>query len=553
MKIQLNKATVICASVFFTATMISSCNKNSESFSNENNTSVSPTGNDNVIRIIEELENPYSVSNMRKAYASLQQEGLLKASMEIEPTHLYVRFLPKDSIENEILLTDTSLTLFPYPLDCKLTEGNVFIDQTLKGGTQFIWLYTKVPVGYVSPISGYEIIEELFLLANDSNNDTQLKSMSISFLDWDLLENRSLQLTGNVNENLEQAQLKASKFYPSATIRVYDDVLNKQIPVPGVKVRARNWFNWETAITNEQGYAKMSDNFKNTDYSIAWENSEWDIRDGALFQAIYKGPNESKNSHWAFDIPKSKKETFAHAHVTRACYAMLRKNAEGLGTSSDERTRLAMKDVLPLKIAVRDKNGTGINYGNNWLGFLPEIQIYIKENGNDKLSDVLFATTVHEITHSLHIHEFAFGLAQFAFVDKIIRESWPDAVEWKVTTAEYARLGFTGWGDKHPLLGQEWGLLRTDYSKGSENDMAYSPLFIDLMDSFNQRGKDFNLSKYEYPNDNVSGFTPTELRNILKKVYNLKDLKQQVKALRSDQTIKNNIDILFATYEKYKK
>lgn len=49
---------------------------------------------------------------------------------------------------------------------------------------------------------------------------------------------------------------------------------------------------------------------------------------------------------------------------------------------------------------------------------------------------------------------------------------------------------------------------------------------------------------------NISGFTSAELRSIVKKVYNLEDLKEKVKALRSDRVIKNNIDILFETYEK---
>ncbi len=447
---------------------------------------------------------------MQKAYESLQQEGLLRSGVVIEPTHLYVRFLPQDSTENEILLSDTSLILFPYPLDCELTEGNVFIDPALKGRTQFTWLYTKVPVDYASPISGYEIIDRLCLF-EEEDDDTQLRSTSVSFSDWDLLENRSLQLTGNaVDKYPEQPQLRASKFYPTATIRVYDDKLKTYIPVPRVKVRARNWFNWESAMTNEQGYAKIPDKFRKVDYSIEWEDKYWDIRDGVLLQATYKGPSDTKKSHWAFDIGTDKKLTYTCAHVTRACYAMLRKNAEGMGPTVSQR------GILPLKIAVRDKNGTGINYGNNWLGFLPEIQIYMKYNDVYKNSDVLFATTVHEIAHSLHIHEFAFGLAQFAFVDKIIRESWPDAVEWKVTTAEYARLGYTDWDETNSsLLGQKWALLRTNYSKGTKNDMEYSPLFIDLMDSYNQRNNpDYNHSSHEYPNDNVSGFTPTELRNI---------------------------------------
>lgn len=80
----------------------------------------------------------------------------MKAALNIEATHLYVRFLPKDSVELKTLIRDTTLTLFPFPLDYELTEGERYIDSTLIGN-DFTWLYTRVPIGYISnkPIRGY--------------------------------------------------------------------------------------------------------------------------------------------------------------------------------------------------------------------------------------------------------------------------------------------------------------------------------------------------------------------------------------------------------------
>ncbi len=57
---------------------------------------------------------------------------------------------------------------------------------------------------------------------------------------------------------------------------------------------------------------------------------------------------------------------------------------------------------------------------------------------------------------------------------------------------------------------------------------------------------------YEFPDDNVTGFTIAELRGVLRKTFSLADLKKNVKALRTDPTILSNIDKLFETYEKAK-
>ena len=54
------------------------------------------------------LENPYTTENMRDAYTALYPT---KAREEIETSHLYVRFLPADADEFD-LLTDSGLDMY---------------------------------------------------------------------------------------------------------------------------------------------------------------------------------------------------------------------------------------------------------------------------------------------------------------------------------------------------------------------------------------------------------------------------------------------------------
>lgn len=83
---------------------------------------------DKLIGLGRKLENPYTVSVMKKAYenlkANIKTSGFSKLSSEltIATTDYYVRFLPKDEEEKAILQDKDELTLFDMPLDYELEE-----------------------------------------------------------------------------------------------------------------------------------------------------------------------------------------------------------------------------------------------------------------------------------------------------------------------------------------------------------------------------------------------------------------------------------------------
>jgi hypothetical protein len=78
-----------------------------------------------------------------------------------------------------------------------------------------------------------------------------------------------------------------------------------------------------------------------------------------------------------------------------------------------------------------------------------------------------------------------------------VKESWASAVGWYLTLQEYERLGvsacnFTIMDNKYDM--QEW----PNFKKIS---LIYSPLFIDMIDDYNQ----WYIDKTR-PNDEVSGY-----------------------------------------------
>ena len=103
-----------------------SCQVNDEILTlNEENTN--QTQIEGMIKLGKKLENPYSVENMQRALNNLKKVNInaktTTSRLNIETTHLYVRFLPKNEEELSILKRDSTLVLYDYPLDYEIEEN----------------------------------------------------------------------------------------------------------------------------------------------------------------------------------------------------------------------------------------------------------------------------------------------------------------------------------------------------------------------------------------------------------------------------------------------
>ena len=100
--------------------------------------------------------NPYSLSVMQSVYDNYSLE-----QVELEPTDLYVRFMPQDSTQFHFLLYESGLELFDYPLDVDLTDAEIDSLETAETEYSFNWLYTTVKPDYDFPAEmTYEILDE---------------------------------------------------------------------------------------------------------------------------------------------------------------------------------------------------------------------------------------------------------------------------------------------------------------------------------------------------------------------------------------------------------
>lgn len=204
------------------------------------------------------LANPYALDVMQSIYEENASPVIL------EPTDLYVRFLPKDSVQLNSLYCDYNLELFDYPLDIEIPEDAIYMDPTIPEG-DFTWLYTTVSPNFVFPKGiTYEIIEECYIPEEDETIVVTRAGTAIN------VEKEAFRKLGyTIDEEPETRAIRR----PSGTICVYDDVSTSYTPVKGVKIRCHTIVKWSTTYTNENGDYIMDSKFVvGPHYAVVFDN-----------------------------------------------------------------------------------------------------------------------------------------------------------------------------------------------------------------------------------------------------------------------------------------
>lgn len=291
----------------------------------------------------EQKENPFSLENMKIALDTLKKivnesdQSALKAKavdeIELKTTNLYVRFLPQDSTQYKQLKSDTTLTLFDFPLDYEIKQsGDYYQDPTLTA--PFTWYYTTVKPGYVPPTGiKYEVLQELFIAENSEyyseepisglesvrQSAKRVNSESIDHNIFNALYAISFKLTGNEKElkqDTTTTSIKSSTngksgimkvtipnctrytikvgwwkvswtscdpyYYPDGNIKV--NTPNGDVGLKGAKVRMWRWFTSAETRTDANGYYYCSERF----------NSLW-IGNKINYSIVFVGQNKSNS------------------------------------------------------------------------------------------------------------------------------------------------------------------------------------------------------------------------------------------------------------------
>jgi len=554
----------------------------------------------------EKLENPFSVSNMQTALDSLKLKNSQynNSDFEVETTHLYIRFKPKDEQELNVLESDSILVLYSFPLDREIPEGLTSYHDSRIPKDNPTFQYCAVPLSYDFPHDiKVKTLEELYL----PEEDQRISARSSANLLYDL-EREAFRITGNTfeAEKRPDASKRVAGVVARGKIRVWNDVIGTTsttartfshyecfdcntgqivscdnlgltpitiegeepsticeravytyfstprdgsfISIEGVKVRARRWFTIKSTTTNVDGSFTINHSFNGgVNYTIVWESPYWDIRDGNLTQAFYNGPSNS-SAEWNLNIGGGKSMRYATIH--RACYRYTYEDVDGL-------SRPVLRPGYKVKINYNDGEGTGVNWRQGWQqvdfgsGLLPNIKIWGK-NENTGLyhaTNELFSTVIHELAHTTHINEM-FGNIDFGQVSEIISESWADAVEWYLTRKDYVKRGET---DYDLPTNTVFRSVNSDNKQWWDVNFSheYTPLFIDLIDDYNQATQfEPNLpTDNSKPNENITGYWMQTIEDVvLKDAYGLTSLRNELKRHKPGGVTDAQIDDYMARY-----
>lgn len=544
-------------------------------------TTIIPIAGDN-ITLGTRLLNPYSVTNMRRAYDNISNE-LIDAGIErddITTTHFYVRFKPNSEEElRSIKNSYADFAIYEYPLDYELNGRVSYHDPEIPDSLptyQYASIDSLSWETIARPVNiEYEILERLFI--PDEDVDTILTVQSCGTTSYndaiEALVNESFLLTGNVEDNdMQENGIMASNdtWFPSGRITAYDDIANGQIPLQGVKVRARKWFTTKTATTDANGYFNINYGFKGkVNYSIVWEGPLWDIRDGVILQAYYNGPK--KQGAWNLEITDDGNKSIRYSAIHRAVYRMKLGDTYGISRINDSYTT---------KICYKHVSGVDMN-GIYWLeigcDILPDIVIYGKD-GDDNLRTIhqIISTTYHELGHASH---FTNARNKFIFSNLPLIESWASFVGYYLVWCEYQDLGYTygpfstgsyvvengGYLYAVPYCIPDNSINRQLTEVKANED--YLPIFIDMYDKDNQWSLydyytnfiDYYLSRNLLPKDYIRSIPANILENFVFNSSNLSQIKTKLMYFCWGNTTEinevynltiDNINLMFDLYEE---
>ncbi len=468
---------------------------------------------DGFVVLGEKINDPYAISNMKAAYSNLKSAGEDAPVEEIQPNKKYLRFLPKDEVEWDLLKSDTSIVLYDFPLDYEIEVYGTYYHDPELPDTTITWQYCVVPIDKEIPNIQHELLYEVFIPNFDTLElDTTLKSASIADNFYEKLVYESYKLTGNIKEtdNILKSTnglFKPKRWHPSGTITVQDDVLGS-IPLEGANVHARWATHMEDCNTNSLGQFSMGGFIYKVNYSIKWDRYEFGIREEDWGQAWYNGPKQK--GAWNLHISSGKSLRYATIH--RAAYQYYYGNTGGI-KRPPRNSWYKRKLIIGYyhRKAKKEINGDANPYWPSWYTW-PDLRIFGENSLGWRNTRDIYATTIHEIAHASHWD--LSGKTTFIATKTIVAESWARGVQWHLT-----RMIYSGY--------------QPPYSFGD-----YTGIVQDMIDGIS------STTSY----DQVSGYTMNQIEQAVKGAKTWDDWKNNIKNKYSNGT-ENQLDNLFIHWD----
>lgn len=352
------------------------------------------------------LENPYKTINISKAMASVYPT---KSRIPVETTDYYVRFLPADDTQFA-RLEALDLELSDHPVDYEIVrDGDWYHDPTLPEES-ITWQYALVPKDFDFPDGiRYEILDECFLHEHSA-------STKAADVDWDAVERRSYELSGNGDMLLPQTRAGDASV-PSGRISIIDPDYagGKPVGVSGVRVVCNSFIRFDSAYTDRDGYYSMKKSYSSKiKYRLMFKNEKgFSIGFNFIIVPASMSTLGSADPSGVSMTVTSDSETklYTRCVVNNAAYdymTLCGEDALNLPSPPDD-IRIWIFNKLENSSSIMMHHGTVVDQGRiaaflgTWAAlvkvFAPDITI-----GTASSSEFcsIYGSTVHEMAHSSH-------------------------------------------------------------------------------------------------------------------------------------------------------
>lgn len=360
------------------------------------------------------LENPYTTDNITKALHSLYPTKADR--VDVKTTDLYVRFLPKDDAEYD-LLHGLGIHLTDHPLDYDIVvEGDWYHDPEIPEES-VTWQYAVVSHDFDFPDIRYEIIDECYI----SENDPGTRSDGI---DWEAVEREAYVLTGN-EDRLESVLTRGSaKVQPSGRISIEDKDFNggKPFGVAGVRVSCNSFVKFDHAYTDRDGYYQMERSFASKlRYRLVFKNEKGFSIGFNLVLVPASVSTLGKSGPEGVNVTvtnESEGKLFRRCVINNAAYDYISRCAhEDMDlTLPPSDLRIWIFNGLQASSAVMLHHGAVLRSDliDKYLGefarlvefFMPDITIGTANSDSYKQ---IYSTACHELSHASHFAEVGTG------------------------------------------------------------------------------------------------------------------------------------------------
>lgn len=387
------------------------------------------------------LEDPYSVEAMTRAFAALYPTKADRVTLPA--TDLYVRFLPADEDEFEVLAA-LGLPLLDHPVDYEiLREGDYYHDPELDPD-RITWQYSVVPKDFVFPAGiRCEILERCHI---PSEGDPTKAGDGV---DWAAVEQEAFRQTGN-GALLERGRggpgtRASSSGTPAGRITIVDAALGAEPEgVRGVRVSCNSFVKFAHAYTDEQGNYRMTRSFSSRPrYRIVFSNSAGFSIGLNLLLVPASASTLGKNDADGLDVEitqQSDRKLFSRCVVNNAGYDYVKRcRAESPAVKTPPgNLRLWLFQGLEASCTMMLQQGVLVDGSKlaEFLGefsvllkiFLPDVALGLK--GKDGYGEI-YAEATHAFAHASHFMQAG-------------KSWWNDYVRYLLTS--FVSSGFVDYG-----------------------------------------------------------------------------------------------------------